>query len=1000
MSSYRRPQTTLLRIAFMATVCCFAGSFGQANDKVDFATQIAPLLEQNCLVCHSAGIDKGDLSLATAQSILDQGLIIPGDSDSSQLVDMITSIDGEPAQMPKEKPSLTADEVKLIRRWIDEGATWPTETILREPSKSDASWWSFQPLASAPALRSIDDFIDQSLAEKQLHRSPPADRRTLIRRLTFDLHGLPPSPEAVAKFENDERPDAYARLVDQLLASPRYGERYARHWLDLAHYADTHGFERDRRRDNAWRYRDYVIDAFNNDKPFPRFLQEQIAGDVLWPEEPEAIVATGFLAAGPWDYVGHVETKSPILRRAARTLDLDDMATQVMTATMAMTVNCARCHDHKLDPILQEEYYRLQAVFAGVQRKERLISQASADEHQTQRDLLLSQINKLDFEIGLLEDQGIDLADIVGGGNGFGAGTKRAGLDPRNANATSKDAGGLSEITPNQFAKSSLPFVDGLFIPDGNDGATPIPITSTGLTISGLPGTSGQAWDAVRNGPVASQHSTVLSDTDFAVSPHTLLGLHANAGITFDLQAIRHATKRVQQSEQESLRLTAKVGYFGAQGDYRADAYLYVDGKQVAHFSQLRREDGLQAIDLILPASAGFLTLISTDGQNGYSHDQIGFGDARLRSTVSVERSEQEQQKLSNLKTERQELASELKNLGSPPKFYGVESAAQVPAVHLLQRGDPETPVGEPLAPGGFAALAMLSPELGTAESTADERRVALADWITDPTNPLPPRVIVNRLWHWHFGQGIVNTPSDFGFGGGSPSHPELLDWLAVQLQRENGSLKAIHRLILNSDTYKQQSRFTSDDPAIAVDADNRFLWRQNAKRMEAEVIRDSILTITGKLNTERGGPGFEDFQYQDAYAPIYTYVTADTSPLWKRSIYRFVVRTTPNPFLSTLDCPDPANLTPTRLTTTTPLQSLSLYNNDFVLRQATYLAKRIQHQSADSRSQQITTAFQITLQRNPTADELATATEFLETKSLFAFCRVLLNSNEFLYVD
>ncbi|WP_197356220.1 DUF1553 domain-containing protein [Aureliella helgolandensis] len=990
----------ILRIAIMAILGWLTKSSALATDPINFATEIAPLLERSCLGCHSAGIDKGDVSLATPQSLLDAGFLIPGDADSSHLVDLITSTDGNPAAMPKDSPSLPDAEVRLIRRWIEQGAAWPESIVLREPPASDASWWSYQPLAKDFVFHSVDEFIDQKLAEHQLERSPPADRRTLIRRLTFDLHGLPPSPAAVVEFETDPHPDAYARLVDRLLESPLYGERYARHWLDLAHYADTHGFERDQRRDHAWRYRDYVIDAFNDDKPYNRFLQEQIAGDILWPDDSAAIIATGFLAAGPWDYVGQVETKSPSLRRAARTLDLDDMATQVMTATMAMTINCARCHDHKLDPLLQEEYYQLQAVFAGVQRAERLVHPSSVEEYQARRERLISQQRPIDFEIGMLEGQGIDLADIVGGGSGFGSGTIGAGLDPRTAKSASPGGGALIEITPNQFAKSSLRFIDGLFIPDGNDGSTPIPITSSGITISGLPDTSGTAWDAVRNGPVASQHSTVLSEIDFASGPHTLLGLHANGGITFDLTAIRAAALSVTESPPCDLRLTGSVGYFGAAGDNRADAYVYVDGERVAHFPQLKRQDGLRVIDILLPASAEYLTLISTDGQNGYSHDQIGFGDARLRPTSPAQPTPQAQERLSELKAERQELAVKIKAIGPPPKFFGIETTDQVPPVYLLQRGDPESPVGKRLAPGGFAALAMLSPAWGSSDSSTDERRVALAHWITDPRNPLTPRVLVNRLWHWHFGQGIVNTPSDFGFGGDLPSHPKLLDWLALQLQKENGSIKAVHRLILNSKAYKQQSRFSSQADEIAVDADNRLLWRQNAKRMEAEVIRDSILAITGNLNPARGGPGFEDFQYQDAYAPIYMYVTADSPPLWKRSIYRFIVRTTPNPFLSTLDCPDPANLTPTRLTTTTTLQSLALYNNDFVLRQADDLAVQIQRRAGDSPAQKIEQAFLSVLQRAPTPSEVELGSEFLATQELFLFCRILFNSSEFLYVD
>ncbi|MCA8995150.1 MAG: DUF1553 domain-containing protein, partial [Planctomycetaceae bacterium] len=284
------------------------------------------------------------------------------------------------------------------------------------------------------------------------------------------------------------------------------------------------------------------------------------------------------------------------------------------------------------------------------------------------------------------------------------------------------------------------------------------------------------------------------------------------------------------------------------------------------------------------------------------------------------------------------------------------------------------------------------------------ERRAALARWITHPDNPLVRRVIVNRLWQWHFGTGLVDTPSDFGYGGGRPSHPELLDWLADELARRNWSLKAMHRLIVTSDTYKQVStvgepRALKVDPT-KIDADNRLLWRQNPRRIEAEAIRDSVLSVSGKLNPERGGPGFEDFEYQDAYAPIYTYITADEPELWRRSIYRYRVRTTPDRFLTTFDCPDPANLTPQRLTTTTPLQSLALYNNDFMLRQARYFAERLEREVGNDSNAQVQRAFELAFGRHPTPQETSLSTDFVDKQGLFTFCRSLFNANEFLYVD
>ncbi|MFP6904675.1 MAG: DUF1553 domain-containing protein, partial [Verrucomicrobiota bacterium] len=531
-------------------------------------------------------------------------------------------------------------------------------------------------------------------------------------------------------------------------------------------------------------------------------------------------------------------------------------------------------------------------------------------------------------------------------------------------------------------------FVDGVFVPDGGEGRAKIPVSSTGLTITGLPKTSGFAWDMIRNGPVASQHANTHGGIDFTKDGHTLLGLHANAGITFDLAAIRKA------SGMKGLRFTAQLGYFGAVGAYRADAWAFVDGKQVVAHPHLKREHGLQQVDVALPETAGFLTLVSTDGENGYSHDQLGWGDPKLKADPPLNSTEADRKQLAELRKEKEVVDAAFAALGAPPKFYGVVAEKEMPEVRVLKRGDPESPEGDALAPGAFSALAMLDPKLGTSASTESERRKALADWITHPDNPLTPRVIVNRLWHWHFGQGIVNTPSDFGQGGDRPSHPELLDWLAAELVRKHGSLKAMHRLILNSAAYRQDSRYTENAPGITVDANNRLLWRQNPRRLEAEAIRDAVLVVSGTLNLKRGGPGFEDFTYQDAYAPIYTYITADEPRLWRRSIYRYIVRTTPDRFLTTLDCPDPANLTPRRLTTTTPLQSLVMYNNDFMLRQAGYFAERIEGEDAVDR------AFQWAFGRAPDKAEAALGKQFVDQQGLFAFCRSLFNTNEFVYVD
>ncbi|MCE2693856.1 MAG: DUF1553 domain-containing protein, partial [Verrucomicrobiaceae bacterium] len=362
--------------------------------------------------------------------------------------------------------------------------------------------------------------------------------------------------------------------------------------------------------------------------------------------------------------------------------------------------------------------------------------------------------------------------------------------------------------------------------------------------------------------------------------------------------------------------------------------------------------------------------------------------------------------RVQTLRAEEKQLSAKLNAKVATDKVYAV-IADKPPAIQILKRGDPESPADESIPPGTLSLLRDLKPALGTLDTTEGDRRKALAAWITDTRNPLTRRVIANRLWHWHFGQGIVNTPSDFGLGGGKPSHPELLDYLADELLKSGWSLKHMHKLIVMSEAYRRTSFPTRSSKANElenssyIDSNNRLLWRQNPRRIEAEATRDFVLAISGKLNLQQtGGPGFADFTYTESYAPVYQHITADTPELWRRSIYRFVVRSTPQKFLTTLDCPDPANLTPARLTTTTALQSLALFNNDFILRQSRYLAERLQHEAGADVSKQIQLAYALAFSREPTTEEQHLGTQFIQTSGLFAFCRSLFNANEFVYVD
>lgn len=1005
-----------LRLTLVVAFLWFGSSAGfglsaaepKPSEPAFFEQHIRPLLRDRCVACHGARKQKAELRLDAKTFAVNGGdsgaAFVAGKSEESLLWMRVSSPNNDERMPPKEsgKP-LSPEQLAALKAWIDAGAVWPESDVDRAAAKDTRlEHWAWQPVKRAavpeiPKIESqnanpVDAFIKVKLAANGLTMSPEADRRTLIRRLTFDLLGLPPTPEEVEAFTNDRDPKAYEKLVERLLDSPHYGERWARHWLDIAHYADTHGFERDQRRDNAWRYRDWVIRALNADMPYDQFLRDQIAGDVLRPDDPDAVIATGFLAAGPWDFVGQAETPSPVLKRLARADDLDDMITQVMTAACGVTINCARCHDHKLDPISQREYYGLWAVFSGVKRGEREVSVAEVRELAARKQSLNADLQQVRVELARRAGKHFDLADIVGGGDGLGAGKWGEGIDQVTGKPLSAKRGVVEGAKPNVFARSTVRFIDGVVIPDLNPEGTQI--TSTGLKVMKPPRTSGQTWDAIRFGPVNSQFSTKLDGVDYATDGHTLLSLHANAAITFDLAAMREVGAPAE------MKFTATAGYFGQTPKNGASFSIYVDGESKANHKNIGRDDGGVAVDVPLPATARFLTLMATDGGNGIGHDQICFADPWLVAAQPTSITDADKAELTRLQQRRANLEKQIASLPSPAKVYAIV-AETPPPVKVLKRGDPEQPA-EAVAPASLACVTGLKPELGTMESSDVDRRKAFAEWVTSPANPLTRRVIVNRLWHYHFGAGLVDTPSDFGLGGSPPSHPELLDWLADELLTQHWSLKSIHRVICTSAAYRQRSRVDGDgkNSASTRDANNRLLWRMNPRRLDAESLRDAVLAVSGKLNKTQFGPGYRDFEYQEEYAPVYRYITPDSPDLWRRSVYRFVVRTTTHQFLTTLDCPSPANLVPARNVTTTALQSLALLNNDFMLKQSEYLSERLKAEAGDEPINQARRAFELAFGRSPTTNESAAAARLIQSRGLAQLCRMLLNSNEFVYVD
>ena len=978
---------------FTLALCLSLGlavfAYGQT---VDFDKQIRPLLQQHCHACHSGKISKNGLRLDNKTHAMagstDGPVIVPGKSATSALLKRITSED--PAtMMPPKGPRLSRSQVDLIRTWIDEGATWPqteAERALARDPRLDH--WAWQPLVSVPST-GIDSFIDAKLKASNIAPGPRADRHTLIRRLSFDLLGLPPSPEEVAAFEKDPDPNAYARLVDRYLASPRYGERQARQWLDIAHYADTHGFERDQKRENAWRYRDWLIRAFNSDMPYDRFLTDQLAGDFLRPNDPEAVTATGFLAAGPWDFVGQAETPSPVLKRLARADDLDDMITQVMAATCGVTINCARCHDHKLDPISQREYYALAAVFSGVRRGDRPIDVAGDQKRTALRQTLVAEREQLQVALGRLEGRGLNLADIVGGGNGLGSGKAGTGISAATGKPLANKQGYVAGVVANRFV-SVGGLIDGVVVPGGGD----VPIASSGILAKNIGKTTAGAWDAIRNGPVNDQKSTTITGINYASSGHSLLGLHANAAITFDLQPMREVLKT------KELVFRAAVGYGGrpADGSGKADVRVLLDGQPLVVRMGIGPSSEDPPVELPIPMGVRYLTLMATEGADGtIGHDQVYFGDPRVAPAVVPGSSAADAAERSRLAKRLRDIEGKISKTDESPMVYGVRSSPP-DKIHLLRRGNPEEP-GAVVGPDAINCLKG-APVYGGQGAIADgERRAALARWIVHPDNPLTRRVIVNRLWHHHFGIGIVDTPSDFGAGGGKPSHPEMLDWLAGELLSQKWSLKSIHRLICISEAY-QRASVVENPAAKAIDASNRLLWRQNPRRLDAESVRDAVLATSGQLDLTLFGPGFRDFVYTEAYAPIYRHVDDDSPGLRRRSIYRFVVRTTPQPFLTTLDCANPANLTPARNETTTALQSLALLNNPFMLRQARHFADRVKMESGDDAAFQARRAFIRALGRLPDQQESGPAADLIRSRGLPELCRMLFNTSEFSHVD
>ena len=991
-----------------------AGRSGAGAEADDLFRGVAPILERHCLHCHSGEKAKAGLSLVDDQHALAGGesgpAIVPGKPSESSLLEMIS---GEKPEMPKNAPPLSAEDVARVRRWIEAGAVWPAEMKLVDRHEIDANWWSLQPLArpevpetgSSWVRTPIDAFVLARLAKSSLKPSAEVDRRTLIRRLTYDLHGLPPTPEEIDAFVADPAADAYERLVDRLLASPRYGERWARHWLDVVHYGETHGYDKDKTRPNAWPYRDYVIEALESATcPIPASSKISWPATFCIPTSRPAWWRPDSSRPVPGTTSG---TPSCARGRSTRispgSNDRDDMVATTTSTFLSLTVHCARCHNHKFDPIKQTDYYRLQAVFAGVDRADRPFDadpQTARNRHQlvvrqkeleSGRDELEKKFaTAMTPEATALEQRIKDLSVELAATPVDEA--RRSGTLGYHTQITGRpDVTKWVQVDLGQ----SRPIDEVILVP-------------AYVVYGGHPG-PGFGFPPRFRVEISDQpdfaRSTVLAD-------HTLADF-ANPGdvpvrITAGGKSGRYvrvtATRLWKRTGDWCMALGELVALSDGTDVARGAAVSALDSIEAApSWAQVNLVDGYSSLEQLQFEGDGTLThrqqLAAEIGKLNVQRtgllEKLLDGNARRQMTGILEQ-------LANVRGQIDALPAQQLVYGPSHTFApaGAFTPADKPRpVYLLARGDVRSPK-ELMMPGGVAAVPGPSADFAIANPDDEgQRRAALAHWLSDPTNVLVRRSIVNRVWYYHFGQGIVDSPNDFGRMGSEPSHAELLDWLAGWFLDHGQSLKALHRLIVTSAVYRQVS--SSEPAAAAIDGNNRLLWRMNRMRLDAESVRDAMLAVGGKLDLTMGGPSVQQFFFKDDHSPVYDYGRFDVeSPAnFRRSIYRFIVRSVPDPLMDSLDCADPSILTPKRNTTLTAIQALALYNNRFVLAQAEHLAQRLSKIDADP-ARQIAAAYRLCLGRSPTAAESEALVGHASRFGLASACRVILNTSEFVFVD
>lgn len=912
-----------LRVLLPATMCSIAG----AGD-IDFQREIAPVLESRCWHCHGEETQESSLRLDRRIGMLkggDSGLpaVVPGKPEHSYLIELIHHADDE-MRMPPDEEKLSARELMLITEWVRQGAVWPgqMESVVVE----ETDHWSFQPV-ERPAIpdvadaadHPVDAFLLDALLQKKLSFSEPADAKSLIRRVSIVLTGLPPTAKEVREFQDAHRMDAaraYEALVDRLLASPHFGERWAQHWLDVIRWAETNGSEANLYRKNAWIYRDYVVRAFNEDKPYDQFIREQLAGDSMGMGE-----ATGFLVAGPHVPAATVG-REPAAIRQARADRMDEIMQTVGASIMGVTIGCARCHNHKFDPITIKDYYSMTAVFQDVEFGSRF-PEFSPDHPRRRRG---QEIRRT------IAEQRSILRESGGWEENWGA-FREMHFRPVTTKAIRI-----------RFKQPNVG-LDELEVFGTADRRENLVHVRTGTRVSGFP----------ENGVDGRFPISRLVDGEFGT-------------MTWRAQFPKNSKERPwvqfefpEPKNIDRLRLSSNREYF-----YDTD---YLDRKP------------------FLPRYEFDMDVRQKDGS------WQPWTGTWLVNTKLNEKHPERKPALAAIQKSIETLAEE----GPRPAFVGRFIRPEV--TRILLRGSPENPRDEVLPAG---------PEILDGKLDLDSqvpgalRRARFAEWISSAQNPLTSRVMVNRIWHHVFGSGIVSTTSDFGKAGAAPTNPRLLDWLAAEFVDPTlpgasaWSVKSMIRQLVLSQAFQQSSAPNRD--SLTVDSNSVLLWRFPPKRVEAEVIRDSILLASGRLDRTIGGRSYRIHNEKKTYAQ-WEVVDNHGPHTWRRLLYQERMRRVDDGIFTAFDFPDCGQVRAKRPVSTTPLQALNLLNSDFVIEQSGLIAERATEEAGKDLQRSVERCFELLLGRRPDDQERQDCIALAKESDLSLVCRALINTNEFAFL-